>query len=129
MFFIINIPLFRWHVTELDIRSTLNNVCYKVTHDHSVDEATRKKRIQGLLLLGQVFVECGCSEEAGMGDFMARVGSQMKAAAAAQSGAADSKDGPSPATDATNAKSAEHKDAKNAPAAGAAASAADADLD
>lgn len=41
----------------MDIRSTLKKVCEKVVSDQSVDEATRSKRVQGLKLLGELFVQ------------------------------------------------------------------------
>ena len=62
-----------WAVTELDIRHTLAQVCKKVTHDHSVDGETRKLRMKGLELIGSVFIECGGSTEAGMGDIINRM--------------------------------------------------------
>ena len=63
----------RWHVTELDIRKTLYMVCHKVIKDRSVDAAILQKRNQGLLLLGNVFMECGCSKEVGMSYILEKV--------------------------------------------------------
>lgn len=74
-------------MSEIDIRMTLAKVCRRATRDRSVDEVTRSKRIQGLLLLGEVFTECGASEEAGLGDLISRLGAQMAAAQAAKAGA------------------------------------------
>ena len=44
-------------MTEIDIRSTLASVCRKVTRDKSVDEASRSRRMQALLIMGEVFQE------------------------------------------------------------------------
>lgn len=74
----------RWTITELDIRSTLAKVCYKVLHDHSVDETTRFKRCKALLLLGKLFIKHGGSTAAGLGDIKARLTQQMGHGAAAQ---------------------------------------------
>lgn len=63
-----------WNVTELDIRSTLLHVCSRVTHDHSVDKDVRALRLQGIKLIGEVFVECGGSTEAGLQEVKARMG-------------------------------------------------------
>ena len=48
-----------WRVTELDIRGTLAKICRKVTHDHSVDELARKKRLRALAILGTAFLDHG----------------------------------------------------------------------
>ena len=48
-----------WHITLLDIESTIRHVCTKVTHDHSVDEETRNKRKVALKILGELFSEKG----------------------------------------------------------------------
>jgi curved DNA-binding protein CbpA len=62
-----------WSTTELDIRSTLLHVCTKVTHDHSIDETKRKNRLKALLILGDTFLECGGTAEAGLNDIMKRM--------------------------------------------------------
>ncbi len=62
-----------WHVTELDIQATLQQTCFKVLHDTSVDAATRESRARAMLLVGQIYRECGCSEEAGLGDLYNRI--------------------------------------------------------
>mmetsp|Transcript_14246 Transcript_14246/g.19420 ORF Transcript_14246/g.19420 Transcript_14246/m.19420 type:complete len:188 (-) Transcript_14246:1003-1566(-) len=72
-----------WHMTAMDIRSTLYHVCRKVTHDHGVDEATRTKRCKALKILGQEFVKRGGSLEAGLGDIKAKMSSQISTAASA----------------------------------------------
>lgn len=70
-------------MTELDIRSTVARVCYKVLHDHSVDEPTRLKRCKALLALGKLFLAHGGSTAAGLGDIKARLG-QMSGGGAQQ---------------------------------------------
>ena len=67
-----------WHVTELDIRSTLAKTCKKVTHDHSVDEATRSKRKIALKLLGEAFISQGVPYEKGLQDIKNRLQQQME---------------------------------------------------
>jgi len=55
-----NLPIFLealWHVSVVDIERTLNAVTCKVCRDHSVDEATRMMRAEGLLLISQIFME------------------------------------------------------------------------
>ena len=69
-----NIFQVMWNVTELDIRSTLLHVCSRVTHDHSVDKDVRALRLQGIKLIGEVFVECGGTTEAGLQDVKSRMG-------------------------------------------------------
>lgn len=64
----------------MDIRSTLAKVCYKVIHDHSVDEATRVKRCKALLILAKVYLSKAGTTEAGLGDIKARLAQQMNAA-------------------------------------------------
>lgn len=66
-----------WHMSELDIRSTLAHATHKVFRDHSVSDEVRGQRVEGLLILGQAFEECGGSMEAGLGDIIARLGAQM----------------------------------------------------
>jgi len=50
-----------WRLTELDIRATTAKICRKATHDHSVDNLSRKRRLQALQLLGDAFVSNGKS--------------------------------------------------------------------
>ena len=58
-------------------------MCYKVIHDHSVDEATRVKRCKALLVLAKVYLSRAGTTEAGLGDIKARLAQQMNAASAA----------------------------------------------
>jgi curved DNA-binding protein CbpA len=62
-----------WYLTELDITKTLSGVCNKVTYDVSVDENTRKLRKQALLILGNSFINCQGSTEAGLEEFKKRI--------------------------------------------------------
>jgi hypothetical protein len=64
-------------VTELDIRGTLGKVCYRVLHDHSVDDATRLKRCKAMMILGKLFLAHAGSTAAGLGDIKARLTQQM----------------------------------------------------
>ena len=55
-----SLPVFleaMWHFSVVDIERTLVAVTHKVCKDHSVDEITRRKRVEGLSVLGQVFME------------------------------------------------------------------------
>jgi len=42
-------------VSSYDIHRTLERVCHKLLKDHSVSEAVRRKRAEGLLILGTHF--------------------------------------------------------------------------
>eukprot|EP01035_Chromulina_nebulosa_P019121 gene19121-24957_t len=63
-----------WHMSELDIRSTLANVCKKVIHDQGVDNLTRLNRLNALKILGEVYMKSGGSAEAGLKDLKERLG-------------------------------------------------------
>ena len=52
-----NVILIMWRVTELDIRSTIAKICKKVTHDHSVDDLARERRMRGLQLIGESYIK------------------------------------------------------------------------
>ena len=45
-----------WHVSVLDIERTLTTVTQKVCRDHSVSEAVRKRRMEGIGILADVFM-------------------------------------------------------------------------
>jgi hypothetical protein len=62
-----------WGITEIDLRTTLRHVCRKATHDHSVDENVRRLRLEGLSILGEVFLESGGTVAAGLGDVIERL--------------------------------------------------------
>lgn len=63
-----------WRVSVLDIESTLSHVCDKVLQDSDVDAQGRRRRAQGLKLLGQIFCEHG------MPDAELNFASQLKTA-------------------------------------------------
>ncbi len=63
-----------WYMTEMDIRSTIANVCVKVTHDHSVDESVRKARVDAIGIIGELYVKCNGTVDAGLNDIL----NQMK---------------------------------------------------
>ena len=46
----------RWYFTDIDIRSTLANVCFKVLHDHSVSNTVLNERAKALKILGDCFI-------------------------------------------------------------------------
>ena len=43
-----------WHVSVLDIERTLTMATQKVCRDHSVSEAVRKRRMEGIGILAEV---------------------------------------------------------------------------
>ena len=106
-----------WSASELDIRSTLTHVCTKVTHDHSVDEGIRTLRLKGLLILGEVFLECGGSTTAGLDDIIQRMTTQGGAKTGADGKAGtEGKTGASGKTGGTDAKSGTHGSTEEEPA-------------
>lgn len=52
--------LHRWYFTDIDIRSTLANVCFKVLHDHSVSNTVLNERAKALKILGDCFIAKVC---------------------------------------------------------------------
>jgi curved DNA-binding protein CbpA len=63
-----------WTFTKSDVRVTLNSVCHKVLHDHSVSEETRKLRVRGLLILGAEYTKCQVSSGVGLDSFLSHIG-------------------------------------------------------
>ena len=47
-----------WTITTVDITSTLHETCQMVFFDKSVDKKDRKKRGEGVLKLGEIFMSC-----------------------------------------------------------------------
>ena len=66
-----------WHVTELDITSTLSEVTHKLLHDHSVSEKILGLRAKALRILGEEFVAAGVPVSKGLGDIKSRFGQQV----------------------------------------------------
>jgi curved DNA-binding protein CbpA len=54
-----NMVIIAWRMVELDIRSTVSFICRKTTHDHSVDDLSRKRRLEALRLRGVAFISQG----------------------------------------------------------------------
>merc|ERR1712187_492466 len=63
-----------WHGTVLEIEGLLQRVIMKVTHDTSVDKEVRKTRVQALIIVGEVFLECGSKVSGGMEELVQRLG-------------------------------------------------------
>lgn len=63
-------------MTKSDIEETLKHVCNKVLLDHSVTPATRRRRAETLLLLGEQYVLHTVRELDGIQDFLERIGKQ-----------------------------------------------------
>jgi hypothetical protein len=51
-----------WHLSKLDIESTLRAATHKLLHDKSVDEAERNRRAGGLIVVGRIFEATECPE-------------------------------------------------------------------
>jgi curved DNA-binding protein CbpA len=105
----------RWHVTELDIRKTLYSACHKVAHDHSVDEATMKKRIRALFIVGKVFMETGGSKEAGINDMLTRIRSAASGSTSASKDEEGGNNGPTSADDKRTSSTSPASSAEAAP--------------
>ena len=73
-----------WNITLLDIEKTLSNVVHRVTNDHSIDDTTRAKRNEALILLGEVFSAYGIEVEVGLAEFKIKMQDQFAAAERAQ---------------------------------------------
>ena len=54
-----NVSIIAWRFVELDIRSTVAKICRKVTHDHSVDDLSRRRRVEALAIRGHAFIRHG----------------------------------------------------------------------
>ena len=67
-----------WSMSQLDIEKTLSKVIEKVTHDHSVDQATMEKRCQALLILGEEFLKLGAPVDVGLSDIKSKFADQMR---------------------------------------------------
>ena len=54
-----NVSIIAWRFVELDIRSSVAKICRKVTHDHSVDDLSRRRRLEALRIRGTAFIQSG----------------------------------------------------------------------
>jgi len=54
-----------WHMSVIDVESTLRHVCRKVLSDTSVSLEARRKRAAGMKRVGQLFLEAVSPENAG----------------------------------------------------------------
>ena len=68
-----------WSTIVLEIESTLEEVCFKVTRDTSVTQPERKKRAEGLVIMGRIFFDNGVSSEEGLKELAEQMGDQMGA--------------------------------------------------
>jgi hypothetical protein len=67
----------------MDIKSTLHVVCKKITKDRSVDDKVRDRRLKGLIILGDYFVQHGGNITDGISHLKGKLHDQMEAAAKA----------------------------------------------
>lgn len=85
-----------WTITEMDISSTIANVCRKVTRDRGqCSEEVLLQRCQALKLLGEYFLARGGSAETGLNDLKERLKRQQHGGAEPKeeaSGSVGSKD-------------------------------------
>jgi len=63
-----------WHGTVLEIEGLLERVIMKVTHDKSVEKEVRRQRVEALIIVGQVFIECASKVTGGMEELVQRLG-------------------------------------------------------
>lgn len=63
-----------WQVTVMEIETTLEAVCTKVTHDTSVEKDDRRRRAVALSIVGEEFSTLGSSSEDAMDSLTARLG-------------------------------------------------------
>lgn len=88
----------------MDIRSTIANVCRKVTRDRGqCSEEILLQRCQALKLLGEYFLARGVSAETGLKDLKSKLKQQHGGADAKEEGTAEAGDA-KPAADATDSK-------------------------
>lgn len=71
-----NIFYLMWHLTKMDIASTLSNICNKVLHDVSVSETVRERRRAALLIIGKEYCAKAVSTADGLEDLINRMGMQ-----------------------------------------------------
>lgn len=69
-----------WHISVVDIESTLRKSIRKLFKDSGVSPALREARGEGLLILSQVFKESSLTAEAGLKSLKERFQEEMKAA-------------------------------------------------
>jgi len=126
----IGVHMFRalWGITELDLQDTLEKVCCKVLRDHSVTGPVLDLRKKALLALGEVFIECGVSEDEGLKDITERITQQMGGKAGAGKGQSpgpdeeEKADGATPAAPAADEAGAASSTSATRPATAAATS-------
>merc|ERR1712070_444019 len=63
-----------WHTTRIEIEGLLRKVCFKVTHDSSVEKPMRRRRAQALIIVGEVFVSLGATTAEGLAALAERLG-------------------------------------------------------
>merc|ERR1712070_725046 len=63
-----------WHTTRIEIEGLLRKVCFKVTHDSSIEKPMRRRRAQALIIVGEVFVSLGATTAEGLAALAERLG-------------------------------------------------------
>ena len=57
---------------------TIAKVCVKVAHDHSVDEVARKSRVDAIGIVGELYVKCNGTVDAGLNDILNQMKQQQQ---------------------------------------------------
>lgn len=60
-------------MTKIDVAQTVDRICIKALHDHSVDDKVLAGRREALLILGNTYLEKSGSAEAGLADLVNRM--------------------------------------------------------
>ena len=68
-----------WLVTKLDVAQTVDSICVKVLHDHSVSHEVLGKRQRALLQLGSIYAAWGKAEDEGLRELTDRMCAQSGA--------------------------------------------------
>ncbi len=76
-------------MVKADVESTLKHVCNKLLRDKSVTPRTIERRAQALQLLGEEYSRRAVSQDAGLEDFLSRMGASSGLFGQEQSAAQD----------------------------------------
>merc|ERR1711991_168741 len=62
-----------WHLTRMDVVKTLDKATRKVLDDKTLDRTKLMNRAKALLIVGEIYYKTGCTNEAPLEEFIARV--------------------------------------------------------
>jgi hypothetical protein len=63
-----------WSLSVLEIEATLRSACHKALADRSVNKESRKRRAEGLIIMGDIFLQHAGSIKDGLVDVGERMG-------------------------------------------------------